>query len=201
MCTLHHWQVAWGRLSWKSDLGSEVLLRLERKYPLVDPRGSFKWVGLSCMYEFRGKPCHDKRLKTTNWKLKNLMTGIAINHLLLWESSLVSLKPLEVGELHFRAQAAEGGRPVTFSRIPNQIPPSLTSFFAFNYQDAPPFSGSLTCHMKQSLFIKRGPRLLMAAPLAPTQKKPQRPLFLFWPTPREPVSTLEPPLYAAGCWT
>lgn len=107
------------------------------------------------------------------------MTGIAINHLLLWESGLVSLKPLEVGELHFRAQAAEGGRPVTFFRIPNQIPPSLTSFFAFNYQDALPFSGSLTCHMKQSLFIKRGPRLLMAAPLAPTEKKPQRPLFLF----------------------
>ena len=81
MCTLHHWQVAWGILSWKSDLGPEVLLlRLERKYPSGDPRGSFKWVGLSCMCEFRGKPCHDKRLKTTNWKLKNLivMTGIAL---------------------------------------------------------------------------------------------------------------------------
>ena len=66
------------------------------------------------------------------------MTGIAFNHLLLWESSLVSLKPLEVGELHFRAQAAEGGRPVTFSRIPNQNPPSLTSFFALQLSRCSP---------------------------------------------------------------
>ena len=82
---------------------------------------SSEWFEL---YEFRCKPCWEKSLKATNWKLKNLM--IAINHLLLWESSLVSLKPLEVGELHFQAQAAEGGRPVTFSRIPNQIPATFT---------------------------------------------------------------------------
>ena len=119
---------------------------------------------------------------------------ITINHLLLWESSLVSLKPLEVGELHFRTQ---GGR------LEAQIRFRAHFLLVFNYKDALPFSGSLTSHMKTQIVTsyQMGASSYNGGPLCPpTQKEPQRPLFLFWPTPREPVSTLQSP-HATGCST
>ena len=153
------------------------------------------------MFEFRRKPCHDKRLKATNWKFKNLMMGIAINHLLLWESGLVSLKPLEVGELHCRAQAAEGGRPVTFSRIPNQIPPSVTSLFRLQLSRCSPLHRvphlsheTVTSYQMGALSSNGGP------PCPHSEKAPEAPFPFFDPLPGNPFRPLNP-LYAAGCWT
>ena len=103
---------------------------------------------------------------------------IQSNHLLLWrESSLVSLKPLEVGELHFQ---------ISHFLKKSQIS-CLHLFNCLQYSSSFRSTESLTCHrtslgcIPETFLSLTGASSSNDAPLVPWEKAPRAPWPLFDP--------------------
>ena len=146
---------------------------------------------MCCLYSI-GK----SSLEITSVKGK-VLTLIALTHLLLWESSLVSLEPLEVGELHFRVRAGHFFK--------SDAPSLLLLSMGFPLFRVPSLVTGKPLVAPDSHFLSTGASSPNGGPLAPHSEKAPRAPFPFlthsqetcW-TPLTP-GTCSP--HAAGAWT